>query len=311
MTGDDNHDGDQLETSNTTPPDDPHRALKDKGIVDSGRSRYMTGNKPHLADYQEFKGGSIAFGESNGRITGKGKIKGGRFSWVYFLKSKDETTPILKYFIRKAKNQFNHKVKTIRSDNGTEFKNNELIEFYGLKGIKKEYSNARTPQQNGVAERNNMTLIEAGRTMLADSFLPTTFGQKQLILLVMFLIGCHVTILNTIDQLGKFDGKSDSGVGYYLNNKAFREELEKLKRQEMEANDAARKETTYENQDANTNSTNLFNVVSIPVSIASPSRALNDGELSYRDDPSMPHLEDIYAVQVKRFLLIHPMMMKV
>nr|GEZ67442.1 ribonuclease H-like domain-containing protein [Tanacetum cinerariifolium] len=58
--------------------DDPHRALKDKGIVDSGCSKHMTGNEAHLVDYQEFKGGSVAFGGSNGRITGKGKITTGR-----------------------------------------------------------------------------------------------------------------------------------------------------------------------------------------------------------------------------------------
>ncbi|GJS41713.1 ribonuclease H-like domain-containing protein [Tanacetum coccineum] len=56
-----------------------------------------------------------------------------------------------------------------------EFKNRDIIEFCGLKGIKREYSNARTLQQNGVAERKNRTLIEAARTMLADSFLPNTF----------------------------------------------------------------------------------------------------------------------------------------
>ncbi|GJR23398.1 putative ribonuclease H-like domain-containing protein [Tanacetum coccineum] len=60
-------------------------------------------------------------------------------------------------------------------DNGTEFKNKDVIEFCGSKGIKREYSNARTPQQNGVAERKNKTLIEAARTILADSFLPNTF----------------------------------------------------------------------------------------------------------------------------------------
>nr|GEV77637.1 xylulose kinase-1 [Tanacetum cinerariifolium] len=59
--------------------DYPHKALKDKGIVDSGCSRHMTGTKAHLADYQEFKGGSVAFGCSNRRITGKGKIKAGSF----------------------------------------------------------------------------------------------------------------------------------------------------------------------------------------------------------------------------------------
>nr|GEW11589.1 ribonuclease H-like domain-containing protein [Tanacetum cinerariifolium] len=67
--------------------DGPHRALKDKEIVDSGCSRHMTGNKGHLADYQEYKGGSVAFGGSNGRITGKGKIKAGKldFKDVYYV----------------------------------------------------------------------------------------------------------------------------------------------------------------------------------------------------------------------------------
>ncbi|GJX86958.1 putative ribonuclease H-like domain-containing protein [Tanacetum coccineum] len=101
-----------------------------------------------------------------------------RFSWVFFLRTKDETSAILKDFIRQIENQLNQKVKTIRSDNGTEFKNKEVIEFCGIKGIKREYSNARTPQQNGVAERKNMTLIEAARTMLADSFLPNTFWAE-------------------------------------------------------------------------------------------------------------------------------------
>ncbi|GJU80040.1 putative ribonuclease H-like domain-containing protein [Tanacetum coccineum] len=58
------------------------------------------------------------------------------------------------------------------------FKNRDFIEFCGSKGIKREYSNARTPQQNGVAERKNRTLIEAARTMLADSFLPNTFWAE-------------------------------------------------------------------------------------------------------------------------------------
>nr|GEU66803.1 hypothetical protein [Tanacetum cinerariifolium] len=394
--------------------DYPHRALEDKGIVDSGYSRHMTENKAHLADYQEFKGGSVAFGGSNGRINGKGKIKAGRFSWVYFLKSKDETTPILMDFVRQAENQFNHKVKTIRSDNRTEFKNNELIEFCGLKGIKREYSNARTPQQNGVAERKNRTLIEAARTMLTDSFLPTIFWAEAVYTAFYVLI--------------RFDGKSNSGflVGYSLNIKAFRvynletkrveenlyvnflknkpnvagkrhawmfnldyltnsmnyepilvenqanksvgpkeannsvgtqanddqsanseeidlheehfvlpiwsaysttikssrdriekntdfktcekpisrveqiflEELEKLKRQKKEANNAAeslRKEDTHDIQNANISSTNLLNTASTPLSTAGPSRAFNDSELSYPDDPLMPHLEDIYA----------------
>ncbi|GJZ35689.1 ribonuclease H-like domain-containing protein [Tanacetum coccineum] len=101
-----------------------------------------------------------------------------RFSWVFFLRTKDETSGILKDFIRQIENQLNQKVKTIICDNGTEFKNMDIIELCGLKGIKREYSNARTPQQNGVAKRKNRTLIKDARTMLADLFLPNTFWAK-------------------------------------------------------------------------------------------------------------------------------------
>ncbi|GJY13569.1 putative ribonuclease H-like domain-containing protein [Tanacetum coccineum] len=176
-----------------------------------------------------------------------------RFSWVFFLATKDETPEILKNFITGIENQSDHKVKTIRSDNGTEFKNRIMNEFCEMKGIRREFSVARTPQQNGVAERKNRTLIEAARTMLADSKLPTTFWAEAVntacyvqnrVLVIkphnktpyeLFLgrkpalnfmrpFGCPVTILNTLDHLGKFDGKSDDGffVGYSINSKAFR-----------------------------------------------------------------------------------------
>ncbi|GJW39782.1 putative ribonuclease H-like domain-containing protein [Tanacetum coccineum] len=101
-----------------------------------------------------------------------------RFSWVFFLAKKDETSGILKNFITGIENQLNHKVKIIRCDNGTEFKNYDMNQFCGIKGIKREFSNARTPQQNGVAERKNRTLIEAARTMLADSLLPIPFWAE-------------------------------------------------------------------------------------------------------------------------------------
>ncbi|GJW96066.1 putative ribonuclease H-like domain-containing protein [Tanacetum coccineum] len=176
-----------------------------------------------------------------------------RFTWVFFLASKDETSGILKNFITEIENLVDKKVKIIRCDNGTEFKNRVMNEFCGKKSIKREYSVARTPQQNGVAERRNRTLIEAARTMLADSKLPTTFWaeavntacyvQNRIIIVkshnktpyelfrgrtpalsFMRPFGCHVTILNTLEHLGKFDGKSDDGffVGYSLTSKAFR-----------------------------------------------------------------------------------------
>ncbi|GKE28554.1 putative ribonuclease H-like domain-containing protein, partial [Tanacetum coccineum] len=125
--------------------------------------------------------------------------------------------------------------------------------FRGMKGIKREFSVARTPQQNEVAERKNRTLIEAARTMLADSLLTTTFlveavstscyvHNRVLVtkphnktpyellhsrppnISFMRPFGCPVTILNTLDLLGKFDEKADEGffVGYSINSKALR-----------------------------------------------------------------------------------------
>ncbi|GJZ24835.1 ribonuclease H-like domain-containing protein [Tanacetum coccineum] len=152
-----------------------------------------------------------------------------RFSWVFFLAKKDETSGILKNFITGIENQLNHKVKVIRCDNGTEFKNYEMNQLCGIKGIKREFSNARTPQQNRVAERKNKTLIEAARTTVLVTK-PHNKTPYELLLgrtpIVSFMrhFGYPVTILNTLDHLVKFDGKADEGVlvGYSINSKAFR-----------------------------------------------------------------------------------------
>ncbi|GKF84599.1 putative ribonuclease H-like domain-containing protein, partial [Tanacetum coccineum] len=97
------------------------------------------------------------------------------FTWVFFLATKDETSGILKSFINEIENLVDKNVKIIICDNETEFKNRVMSEFCEKKCIKKEFSVARTPQQNGIAKRRNRTLIEAARTMFADSKLPTTF----------------------------------------------------------------------------------------------------------------------------------------
>nr|GFC39700.1 putative ribonuclease H-like domain-containing protein [Tanacetum cinerariifolium] len=98
---------------------------------------------------------------------------------VFFLATKDETSTILKTFIIGIENQINLKVKIIRSDNRTEFKNQDLNQFCGMKGIKREFSVTKTPQHNRIAERKNRNLIEAARTMLADSLLPIPFWTES------------------------------------------------------------------------------------------------------------------------------------
>nr|GEW13557.1 hypothetical protein [Tanacetum cinerariifolium] len=112
-----------------------------------------------------------------------------RFTWTFFLRTKDETSGILRNFIIEIENLKDLKVKIIRYDNGGEFKNKEMNEFCTKKGIKREFSNARTPQQNEVAERRNITLIEAARTMLADAKLPTTWGSLMLKVVKVILLG--------------------------------------------------------------------------------------------------------------------------
>jgi transposase InsO family protein len=71
-------------------------------------------------------------------------------------------------FFRRAQNEFDAKVKKIRSDNGTKFKNTKVEDFLDEEGIKHEFSAPYTPQQNGVAERKNCTLIEMARTILYE-----------------------------------------------------------------------------------------------------------------------------------------------
>ncbi|GJV01225.1 anticodon-binding aminoacyl-tRNA synthetase, class 1a [Tanacetum coccineum] len=189
----------------------------------------------------------------------------------------------LRTFINLYRKPVEQKGKAIRIG-GTEFKNAHIIELCGSKGIKRDYSNARTPQQNGVAERKNRTLIEAARTMLADSKLPTMFWTEAVRTACYVLnrvlvtsphnktpyalltgnipsvshfkpFGCHVTILNTSDHLGKFDGKADEAT-CYKHDKAnqsvgtqeastnpaeiFQQELARLKGQEQRATSDAK-----------------------------------------------------------------------
>ncbi|GJW37473.1 putative ribonuclease H-like domain-containing protein [Tanacetum coccineum] len=263
-----------------------------------------------------------------------------RFTWVFFLATKDETSGILKSFITRIENLVDHKVKVIRCDNGTEFKNREMNQFCEMKGILRQFSVARTPQQNGVAERRNRTLIEAARTMLADSKLPTTFWAEAVntacyvqnrVLVVkphnktpyelfhgrtptlsfMRPFGCPVTILNTIDHLGKFDGKADKGffVGYSLNSSRpdWLFDIDALTRtmnyepiddrskpsidDEKKVDEDPRKDSECNDQEKedNVNSTNNVNVAgTIEVNAVG-------GKISIQlpFDPNMPTLEDV------------------
>nr|GEW27833.1 integrase, catalytic region, zinc finger, CCHC-type, peptidase aspartic, catalytic [Tanacetum cinerariifolium] len=89
-----------------------------------------------------------------------------RFTWVKFLRSKDETPDFIIKFLKMIQVRLKVPVRRIRTDNGTEFVNQTLCDDYDEVGISHETSVARSPKQNGVVERRNRTLIEAARTML-------------------------------------------------------------------------------------------------------------------------------------------------
>ncbi|GKB38406.1 retrovirus-related pol polyprotein from transposon TNT 1-94, partial [Tanacetum coccineum] len=95
-----------------------------------------------------------------------------RFTWVKFLRSKDETPAFVTNLLKQLQVGLNKTVWFVRTDNGTEFVNKDLTDFYESVGITHEKTVLRTPQQNGVVEQRNRTLVEAARTMLIFSKAP-------------------------------------------------------------------------------------------------------------------------------------------
>ncbi|GJT23832.1 putative ribonuclease H-like domain-containing protein [Tanacetum coccineum] len=280
--------------------DYPHRALKNKGIVDSGCSRHMTGNKAYLAEFQDFNGGPVAFGGSKGYITGKGKIKTGKldFEDVCFVKELQHfnlfsvsqmcdkknkvlftDSECLVFFNLEnivpsgglacliAKATTDESNKWHRRLGHVNFKNlNKLVKGNLVRGLpSKLFQNDHTcvacqkgKQHKASCKAKTVSSISHSLQLLhMDLFGPTSvrsLNHKTYCLVItddfsrvlvtkphnktpyelltgkipiisyIKPFGCHVTILNTIDHLGKFAGKSDEGflVGYSLQSKAFR-----------------------------------------------------------------------------------------
>ncbi|GJY35246.1 retrovirus-related pol polyprotein from transposon TNT 1-94 [Tanacetum coccineum] len=189
-----------------------------------------------------------------------------RFTWVKFLRSKDETPEFVINFLKQIQVGLNKTVRYIRTDNGTEFVNQVMSEYYEGVGIFHQKSVPRTPQQNGVVERRNRTLVEAARTMLifskapmflwAEAVATACYTQNRslihtrhnktpyelvhdkkpdLTFLRVFGALCYPT--NDSEDLGKFQAKADIGIfvgyapsrkGYRIYNKRTRRLMEKI-----------------------------------------------------------------------------------
>ncbi|KAJ9543964.1 hypothetical protein OSB04_023671 [Centaurea solstitialis] len=184
-----------------------------------------------------------------------------RYTWANFLRSKDGASDIIISFIRSVQVRLQLLVQVIRTDNGTESKNRTLDLFLDSVGITHTFSAAQTPQQNGVVERKNRTLVEAARTMLAFSKLPlhfwaeavasACFTQNRSLITKRFMktpyelvynrppiikffrvFGCECYVKNDKDNLDKFSPKGDEGVliGYAKDSPSYRVYNKKTRR---------------------------------------------------------------------------------
>ena len=175
-----------------------------------------------------------------------------KYSWVFLLKSKDETYREFIVFAKKAQRMYESEIKAIRTDNGTEFKTYTMQEFVDDEGIKHEFSAPYTPQQNGVVERKNRTIIEMARTMLSEFKSPHNFwgesistavhysnrlflrplhnktpyelltGNKPNVMYIR-VFGCKCLVKDNKGKLGKLETRTIEGtfVGYAENSHAY------------------------------------------------------------------------------------------
>nr|GEU42833.1 hypothetical protein [Tanacetum cinerariifolium] len=136
-----------------------------------------------------------------------------RYTWVYFLRTMDETPEVIKNFLKKIFVRLQAPVIIVCTDNETEFKNYVLKEYFDSVGITHETFAAKTPQQNGVVERRNHTLVEAARTMLIFSHAPLFLRAKAL---------CYSK--NDCEEISKLGAKGDIGffIGYSTNSVTYR-----------------------------------------------------------------------------------------
>ncbi|GKA45194.1 integrase, catalytic region, zinc finger, CCHC-type containing protein [Tanacetum coccineum] len=147
-----------------------------------------------------------------------------RFTWVKFLRSKDETPEFVTNFLKQIQVGLNKTVRFIRTDNGTEFVNQVMSEYYEGVGIFHQKSVPRTPQQNGVVERRNRTLNRSLIHLVIDNTPYELVHDKKPDLTFFRVFGALCYPTNDSENLGKFQAKADIGIfiGYAPSRKGYR-----------------------------------------------------------------------------------------
>nr|GEV57135.1 putative ribonuclease H-like domain-containing protein [Tanacetum cinerariifolium] len=233
----------------------------DKGVIDSGCSRHMTGNMSYLFDFKKLNGGYVSFGGNpkGGKISGKGKIKISKldFDDVYFVKElKFNIFSVSQMCDKKNSVLFTYTECLVLSPDFKLPDDSQVLLRVPRKNNMELKGNSVYQEplsKMALLREKNRALIEAARTMLADSLLPIPFWAevvnttcyvqnrvlvtkphnktpyellhgRPLSISFMRLFSCLVIILNTLDSLGKFEGKVDEGflVRYSVTSKTFR-----------------------------------------------------------------------------------------
>nr|GFC51316.1 hypothetical protein [Tanacetum cinerariifolium] len=135
-----------------------------------------------------------------------------RYTWVHFLRSKNETPEVIIKFLKRITVLLQSPVIIIRTDNGIKFKNQVLKVYFDSVGITHQMSSVRTPQQNGVVERRNRTLVEAARTMLI-------FSRAPLFLWAKVIATAYIGKLGAKGDIGFFIGYSADSCAYRVYNR--------------------------------------------------------------------------------------------
>ncbi|KAI5320266.1 hypothetical protein L3X38_039974 [Prunus dulcis] len=130
-----------------------------------------------------------------------------RMAWVYFLINKSNAFECFKKFKAMTELQSGHKVKSLRSDRGGEFMSNEFLAYCSEAGIQRQLTVAYSPQQNGVAERKNRTVIEMAKSMLHEKSLPYEFWAEAVHTAVYLLNRCPSKSLEKMTPFEAYTGR--------------------------------------------------------------------------------------------------------
>nr|GEY78938.1 hypothetical protein [Tanacetum cinerariifolium] len=231
-------------------------------IVDSGCSKHMTENLKLLINFMEKFLGTVKFeNDQIAPILGYGDLVQGAvmikrvyyveglnhnlfsvgqfcdadlevafwkstYTWTHFLRSKDETPEVLIDFLRLVQRGLQAQVRIVRTNKGTEFLNKTLYAYFASEGILHQTLVARTPEQNGVVERQNRTLVEAAQTMLSAAKVPLFFLAEAIATAFKFfhIFGSLCYIVRDGENLDKMKEKGDACIfmGYSTQSRAYR-----------------------------------------------------------------------------------------